>query len=88
MPAPPLFSIIIPAYNASGTLAQCLEAVNNSACRDFECLVADDGSWDESAEIAAGRGAHVIPIAERQGPASARNVAAASRHCASVPEAL
>ena len=78
MPAQPLISIIIPVYNAAETLGQCLDAVNNSTCRDFECLVADDGSWDESSDIAAGKGARVIPIAERQGPASARNVAAAS----------
>ena len=78
MPAPPLISIIIPVYNAAETLGQCLDAVNNSTCRDFECLVVDDGSWDESADIAAGKGARVIPIAERQGPANARNVAAAT----------
>jgi|SRR5579872_78170 len=78
MPAQPLISIIIPVYNAAESLGQCLDAVSSSTCRDFECLVADDGSWDESAEIAAGNGARVIPIAERAGPANARNVAAAS----------
>ena len=78
MPAPPLISIIIPVYNAADTLPQCLDAVNNSTSRDFECLVADDGSWDESPDIAAEKGARVISIAGRHGPAYARNVAAES----------
>ena len=49
-----------------------------STYRDFECLVADDGSWDESADIAAAKGVRVLPSMERQGPANARNLAAAS----------
>ena len=50
----------------------------NSTYRDFECLVADDCSWDESPEIAAEKGARVVSIAERRGPAYARNLAAKS----------
>jgi glycosyltransferase involved in cell wall biosynthesis len=52
--------------------------VCKSTYGDFECLVADDGSWDESADIAAAKGARVLPIMERQGPANARNLAAAA----------
>lgn len=80
MPAPPLISIIIPVYNAADTLGACLEAIYTSTYRDFECLVADDGSWDESPDIAAEKGARVVSIAGRQGPAYARNVAAESAH--------
>lgn len=78
MPAPPRISIIIPVYNAAATLGPCLNAVNDSSSRDFECLVADDGSWDESPDIAAEKGARVVSIAGRHGPAHARNVAAES----------
>ncbi len=78
MAALPLISIIIPVYNAAETLGRCLDAVNNSTHRDFECLVADDGSWDESPDIAAEKGARVVSIAGRHGPAYARNVAAES----------
>ncbi|HYL35488.1 MAG TPA: glycosyltransferase family A protein [Bryobacteraceae bacterium] len=78
MPAPPLISIIVPVYNASATLGRCLDAVCHSTYRDIECLVADDGSWDESPELAQERGARVLPIRERRGPAYARNLAAAS----------
>ncbi|HLG99163.1 MAG TPA: glycosyltransferase family 2 protein [Bryobacteraceae bacterium] len=74
----PLISIIIPVHNAAATLGRCLDAVNRSTYRNFECLVADDGCWDESAEIAESRGARVLAIAGRRGPAFARNVAAAS----------
>ena len=78
MPAPPLITIIVPVYNAADTLGPCLEAVSNSTCRDFECIVADDGSSDESPEIAAKKGARIVSIAERRGPARARNIAASS----------
>jgi len=73
-----LISIIIPAYNAAPTLGRCVDAVNTSTYREFECIVADDGSWDESADIAIGKGARVVTIPERRGPAHARNFAARS----------
>src|SRR5271154_1085156 len=78
MQAPPLISIIIPAYNAAGTLGKCLAAVNCSTYRNFECLVADDASWDESADVAMAQGARVVSMPERRGPACARNLAAAA----------
>lgn len=77
MPDQPFISIIIPVYNSSPTLCLCLDAVNQSIYRNFECLVADDGSWDESADIAAEKGARVLSIPGRRGPAFARNIAAA-----------
>ncbi len=78
MQAAPLISIVIPAYNAAETLSQCLSAVNCSTYRNFECIVADDASWDESADVALEQGAQVVSIPERSGPAAARNLAAAS----------
>jgi glycosyltransferase involved in cell wall biosynthesis len=78
MQEPPLISIIIPAYNAVETLGQCLAAVNCSAYRNFECLVVDDASWDETPDVAMEKGARVVSVPDRRGPACARNLAAAS----------
>ena len=40
----PMFSVIVPAYNASTELGQCLAALADSEFDDFEVLVVDDGS--------------------------------------------
>ena len=45
------FSIIIPIYNVSGYLRQCLESLKSQSFTDFEVLMVDDGSSDASAEI-------------------------------------
>lgn len=45
-------SIIIPAYNADKYLEECLESVKNQTSDDFEALIIDDGSEDETASIA------------------------------------
>ncbi len=78
MEAPPRISIIVPAYNAAETLGPCLAAVNCSTYREFECLVVDDASWDETADVALEKGARVVSVPERRGPACARNLAVAS----------
>lgn len=45
------FTIIIPIYNAAMYLAQCLDSVRVQSFRDFEVIMVDDGSVDESANI-------------------------------------
>lgn len=46
------FSIVVPAYNASATLAETLDAVLSQDFDDWECVVVDDGSMDETLSIA------------------------------------
>lgn len=48
----PLISVVVPAYNAEKYLRQTLESVRAQTLRDWECIVVDDGSSDESAQIA------------------------------------
>lgn len=48
----PQFSVIVPAYNAEATLAETLDSVVGQACRDWECVVVDDGSVDSTAIVA------------------------------------
>lgn len=47
-----LFSIIIPAYNAEKYLPECLASVDTQIFRDYEVVIVDDGSTDETAYIA------------------------------------
>ena len=44
----PRVSIIIPVYNATPYLQQCLESVAAQTLADFECICVDDGSTDSS----------------------------------------
>lgn len=47
----PQFSIIIPAFNASATLAEALLSVKNQTFTDWEALVVNDGSIDNTAKV-------------------------------------
>jgi glycosyltransferase involved in cell wall biosynthesis len=72
----PLVSVIIPVHNGAEHLADCLDHLFRSDACDFECIVVDDGSTDRSAQVAENRGARVIRLDGRRGPAHARNVGA------------
>jgi len=46
-----LVSVIIPAYNCAGTIAECINAVFSSQYDMIECIVVDDCSTDKSSQI-------------------------------------
>ena len=76
----PKFSVIIPVYNAAATLPQTLESVAKQSLADFEVVLVDDGSTDNSAEIVISEtkgweNGQVISQ-ENMGLGNARNVAA------------
>lgn len=77
--APPLVSIITPAYNSSGFIAETLKAALAQTCRDFELIVVDDESTDGTIdvvhEVADGDPRVVVMVSPHGGPAAARNVA-------------
>jgi glycosyltransferase involved in cell wall biosynthesis len=50
---PPAVSILLPVFNAAGTLASCLESVRRQTFIDWECVIFDDGSEDASIQTAA-----------------------------------
>ena len=46
-----LISIIIPIYNVENYLRQCLDSIMSQTHQNFECLLINDGSPDNSADI-------------------------------------
>lgn len=69
----PFVSIIIPVYNAEKTVGDCLKSVYTSTYTDFEVVVVDDNSTDDSLNIVNQFPCKIIRMAENSGPASARN---------------
>jgi len=51
---PPLISVIIPTYNRAGLLKRAVESVLEQSYDNFELLVVDDGSTDETADFVTG----------------------------------
>lgn len=73
MPAEPLVSVVIPAFEAERFLAEAIESVLAQDYEPVETIVVDDGSGDRTAEVAARyEGVHVI-AQENAGPSAARN---------------
>jgi len=74
--ARPRVSVVIPVYNAEATLAECLTRLCNSTYSDFEVVLVDDGSTDQTAVIAANFPVRIVPTEGRVGPGAARNLGA------------
>lgn len=45
---PPLVSVVLPTYNRAKTLERAIQSVLNQTFTDFELIIIDDGSTDES----------------------------------------
>lgn len=47
----PEVSIIVPVYNAEKTIGRCIESILNQEFTDFELILCNDGSTDDSGKI-------------------------------------
>jgi lipopolysaccharide/colanic/teichoic acid biosynthesis glycosyltransferase/glycosyltransferase involved in cell wall biosynthesis len=78
MTAQPRISVIVPAYNAANTIDHCLNALADQtiAAEDYEIIVVDDGSSDETCgRVKAHAGVQLV-TQPHAGPAAARNLGA------------
>ena len=72
------FSIIIPIYNVEKYIEKCLESIDNQNYGDYEIILVNDGSTDDSARIcesfvARSNRSYQIINQENGGLAAARN---------------
>ena len=49
----PLISIIIPTYNRAHIIGETLDSIIAQTYTNWECIVVDDGSSDNTAEVMA-----------------------------------
>ena len=74
----PLLSIIIPAWNTGDTVRQIINSVVSQSFTDFEMIIIDDGSTDDTPRIlqAIEKTDERIRVftKENGGPSSARNL--------------
>ena len=73
----PGISVVVPVYNGEKTLRQCLNSVLDQTYGDYEVVVVDDGSTDETRDIITDfqrKSEKVVYVLEsRRGRALARN---------------
>lgn len=78
LPRTPTVSVIVCSYNGSRTLAACLESLGKIDYPAYEIILVDDGSRDETAQIAAGFPQVRYIRQENHGLSHARNTGAAA----------
>ena len=48
----PLISVVVPCYNQAQYLDECLQSVLDQTYQDWECIIVNDGSPDNTEEVA------------------------------------
>jgi glycosyltransferase involved in cell wall biosynthesis len=72
----PMISVIVPTYNRSNMLKDCIDAILNQTMHDFEIVVVNDGSTDETEKVLRSYIDPRVLVFEKEngGQASARNL--------------
>jgi glycosyltransferase involved in cell wall biosynthesis len=76
----PLISVVMPVYNAAPYLAEAIESILTQTHQDFEFIIADDESTDDSPQIIrayAERDARIRPLFLEHGHAKSGNACVA-----------
>ena len=68
-----MISVVIPAYNEERVIGKLLKSLKDTGYKDYEVIVVDDGSTDNTSKIARRLGARVIRGPHR-GVGIARNI--------------
>ena len=68
----PKFSIVIPVYNVEKYLKKCLDSVFSQTYKDYEVIIVNDGTKDNSMDIVKNYNVKVI-TQKNQGLSTARN---------------
>ena len=69
-------SVIVPAYNAAKTILTLLNSLSNQSFKDFEVIVVDDCSQDNTPHIVQSYPYKLIQLSKNHGPAYCRNAGA------------
>jgi glycosyltransferase involved in cell wall biosynthesis len=73
--SPPAVSVVIATYNRANYLRETIDSVLGQRFQDFELIVVDDGSTDETQQVVAPYGTRVQYVyQENRGPSAARNL--------------
>ena len=80
-----MISVIVPCYNQGDFLEDCLNSVENQTYKDWECIVVNDGSTDNTEDVAKkfcqNKSQYIyIEISENQGVSNARNTGIRASH--------
>ena len=67
-------SVIIPVYNGIKVIRKCLNGFMASTYPNYEILIVDDGSTDDSVKICRQHDVTVLQLPKQSGPGVARNV--------------
>lgn len=68
------FTFVIPTYNSSRTIEECLKSIKQQKLKNSEIIVVDDCSTDNTIKIAKNYADFVIVKEKRSGPAKSRNL--------------
>lgn len=84
--AEPTVSVIIPTYNRCALVTQAVDCVLSQSRADFELIIVDDGSTDDTYDVLKRRldGEHRVRVVRKEngGTASARNLGIAQARAA------